>query len=298
MEDSLRIHFKEKKYDFLHGYLGIGIYLLKRFENSESNDDKKNYRKHILKIVGQLKEDSIINEDFIYWLPLHALRKSENDINLGLAHGLSSIINFLSRLVRFDDFADAVLPLLNKIIDTVLSLKSDYGPGLSIFPNTINFTNVMEKGDSRLAWCNGDLGIGVSLWNAANLTKDKSIEKEAVDILIHASKRRSLDKNFVRDAGLCHGAFGIMLIFDHLYKSTRITQFKDATNYWLAQGMAMDISEESTAGFMSRQFINNKWIWKKEVDILDGIAGIGLALINSLSKEKLAWSNCLMIACN
>ncbi len=294
LDKIMASNFEQDNYDFLHGYLGEAMYFLKRYQNANSIKNRNKYKVILIKVISVLQKTALENKELVYWESYVQAKNEIKVINLGLAHGMSSIINFLARLVIYQDFEPLVSPLLIKATRFILSVKSDAPSSKSLFPSWINQKQKTVE-YSRLAWCYGDLGIGLSLWHAAEVLNDKILYKEAMAILKHSALRKSLETTMVKDAGLCHGAFGIMLIFDYLYKSTAVIDFKNTADYWLLEGLKMANHENGYAGYMKWQ-PKEIGSWQKEDCLLDGVAGIGLAILSYLSPTPLKWSQCLMIS--
>src|SRR5690606_1218930 len=114
----------------------------------------------------------------------------EKGYNLGLSHGIPSIISFLSLLNGYEDFKAKADQTLRRAITYILSLRNDDINAFSLFPSWI-IPNEETIYDSRLAWCYGDLGIGIALWNASKSLNDSKLKITAQDILVHSAKRTS-----------------------------------------------------------------------------------------------------------
>lgn len=226
--ESMSFYIKNGNYDFLHGGLGCGFYFLKRYENTSSKDLKNKYKNYLYECVGLLKDLSEATNDTVKWESIIDIETKEKGYNLSLSHGMSSIVNFLSRLYHYDDFKDRVEGMLKGGVNYILSHKSEDKNSLSLFPNYIKLNEKVQR-NSRLAWCYGDLGIGLSLWKASKALKDGVLEKESIDILKHTSGRRLPENTMVSDAGLCHGSFGNAQIFNYMFRQTKIEEFKNAT---------------------------------------------------------------------
>jgi len=93
-------------------------------------------------------------------------------------------------------------------------------PTQSFFPNIVLAKPSKEenKKQSRLAWCYGDLGTTYTLLKAARAINNEQLEQQALYILKKSTERKSIESSLVKDAGVCHGAFGIALIYHHLYR--------------------------------------------------------------------------------
>ena len=146
-----------------------------------------------------------------------------------------------------------------------------------------------------MAWCYGDLGISMSIWNASQTIKNKEWENKALEILRYSIKRTDLEKNSVIDAGLCHGAAGIAHIFNRMYINTKNTEFKNAADYWYVETLKMANHENSLSGF--KAWHTEKYGgWQEEFGFLEGIAGIGLALMSAISDTDPTWDEILLIS--
>ncbi|WP_299768529.1 lanthionine synthetase C family protein [uncultured Dokdonia sp.] len=283
---------KDNFYDFLHGLIGIGYYFLKRYENTTSEELKAKYEKMLLEMIAKLDNTAQKGEYGIYWESILIREEGLKGCNLSLSHGLSSIINFLARLSKHTVFSKQALPLLEQSIHHLMSRKREQVT-TSYFPDWITNNNE-ETESSRLAWCYGDLGVAVSLWQAAKVMQNEDVKQTSIQLLEHAATRRDIEETRIVDGGLCHGAFGVMHIFDFMYKEIGTPIFKEAADYWIDYGLTIDHHKDGSAGY-------KKWrggdtpTYEKENSLLEGIAGIGLAILSYLNPEKTDWNQCLMI---
>ncbi|MEW7278161.1 lanthionine synthetase LanC family protein [Aquimarina sp. 2201CG1-2-11] len=163
----------------------------------------------------------------------------------------------------------------------------------STFPNWI-VSEAVDDFNSRLAWCYGDLGIGIFLLRVAETLKDEQLYKESLAILKKTTKRRDKEEASVVDAGLCHGACGILNIYNYLYKKTGDSLFKSAADFWAQETLQMATVKDGFAGYAAWHGSKEKWI--PEVSLLEGVAGIGLTIISYLTSAEMKWDECLLIS--
>lgn len=266
----------------MHGVLGKALYLLKR-----KNVNKENLKKitnHILKA----SESPLTNH--MRWKSTH-FETNETIYNLSLSHGIASNINILTRFFEKNIAKMQSEDMVIKSVNYLLSCQNENE--LSIFPN-YTLTGRSEDQKSRLAWCYGDLGIGITLWQTSQIISDKVLEHNSLEILLHSTERRDLKKNSVVDAGLCHGTAGIAHIFNRVYKNTGNKEFKESADFWFNETIKMAKFEDGFAGFKNWQNWNNTW--KNEIGFLNGIAGIGLAMISAVSDIEPKWDECLLLS--
>jgi len=286
--------FDKGNYDFLHGAIGYGIYFLKRFENTTDPKTKKRYRDYLLELISFLDTNKKTSKNGIWWASELYLEKQETIMvcNLGLAHGIPSITNFLTRLLPYTEFKPLVVPMIKNSIRYIRSCKKKPNDqGTTSFPSWFFSENQIEY-RSRLAWCYGDLGIAITLLNAGNTLKDNTLINEAVTILKHSTKRKDPKEAMVLDAGLCHGAFGVSHLYTYAYQITQEIEFRNTAIYWANIGLDMSIHKDGYAGY---QKITGENMWSSADDLLDGIAGIGLAILSNIASFPMKWDTSLLI---
>jgi lantibiotic modifying enzyme len=284
--EKMILELKKSNYDFLHGAVGIGLYFLKRKSNKKSHEFLKDF-------VHELDNIAHKDEEGIKWISVLNREKGTKGYNLSLSHGLASIIAFLSKLYTAGIAKDKVFYLLNGAVKYLLNQQMDISKFNSNFPSFV-FKDEPST-NSRLAWCYGDLGIGIALWQAGNNTNKELWKEKAIEILLHSAKRRDLKENIVVDAGLCHGSAGIAHIYSRMYSYTDKNEFKDSAEYWFEQSLQMAKFDDGLAGYK---------VWRapeyggsqNDFGFLEGIAGIGLSFISAISDIEPKWDECLLLS--
>jgi len=285
---QMMLNIKDGNYDFLHGALGVGTYFLSRF-------NKKEVHGYLNDLLIELEKSAIVCENgTAKWMSVLKIETGEKGYNISLSHGMSSIAAFLSRLYQLNFETERVSELLTRTMTYILDQITYTQGSISYFPS---YSKESSAGNhfSRLGWCYGDLGIACVLRNVATILKNKELEDAAIQILLHTSKRRDLQINAVIDAGLCHGSAGIAHIFWILYMNTQIQEFSEAADYWLNVTMQMATYLDGLCGFKAYRTEEYGGPVKSEA-LLDGIAGIGLALLSQLNRDETAWNECLMLS--
>lgn len=279
------ISFIEKmnNYDYLHGAVGLGLYFL----YSSTNQSEK----YVEELIMQLDKNSIKEGESIKW-------KSEvigvgSVYNFSMSHGMASILVFLTKAYKKNIARSKCLELINGTVNYLLSNKLDNRDFGSIFPCYISVEGTPYE--SRLAWCYGDLGTGMALWLVADATNNEKMKQEVIDIFLHASERKDLNENGVIDAGVCHGAVGIAHIFNRMYHYTGVERFKEAALYWFDHTLRMRTFPDGHAGYKAR-YTEDYGGWQNKEPLLDGIAGIGLVLISTISEIEPKWDECLLLS--
>lgn len=284
---------KMGNYDFLHGAIGYGYYFLKRYENAEE-ENKENFKGYIIELISVLDFISEKSENKRAWLSVLDIETGEMGYNLGLSHGIPSIVAFLAKLYAFEEFRPLVDEMLREVITYILSCRNTDVNSLSVFPSSYNESRRTEF--SRISWCYGDLGVGISLWNAAKALEDETLKQTVISVFEKAAERRLKNTTMVNDACVCHGAYGNAKVFLKMYKETGNTIFYDTAVFWLEEGLRMAEENLGYAGYRQyRPKKNKEPEWSNEIDLLEGVSGIGLVIIDFLADFDTNWAECLMI---
>jgi lantibiotic modifying enzyme len=284
----MMVDIRQGNYDFLHGALGVGTYFLSRFDNKATP-------KYLEELLTELeKSGEPCENDAVKWLSVLKYETGEKGYNISLSHGMASIAAFFIRLHQLNFETERVGKLLTQTITFILDQITYTEGSESYFPSYSKESNPGNF-NSRLGWCYGDLGIAHVLWQAAVLLKNKEWEDIAIQILLHNSNRRDLQKNNIMDAGLCHGSAGVAHIFWNLYLNTRIQKFQGTTDYWLNITMQMAKYTDGSAGFKAWRTEKLGGFIKLD-SFLEGISGIGLVLLSHLQSDKTVWNECLMLS--
>ncbi len=276
IDHQLKNDISNNYYDYLHGYTGIGLYYL-----SSNNLIQVS---NIIETLHKTKE--IISPGNYGWASLDA--KKNRIYNLGLSHGISGIVGFLTQSLKADVDSELSKDLLEGAINYLISTKKDNE--LSLFPYYSNTTY-----DTRLAWCYGDLGIAVSIMSAAKVCNHKEWEKIAVEIAKHCAKRLNTETTGVVDSCFCHGSAGLQYIFERFYLVTKEPIFAEAMEFWSTKTLTFLSYQHGEIEIKTWYGSNENWV-HNQAGILEGMTGIGLSLMHYLQpKIKPIWQESLLI---
>ncbi|MCP4213704.1 MAG: lanthionine synthetase C family protein [bacterium] len=274
-------------YDYLHGALGYGLYFLER-RNS------KKTRNYLIRLVDELDRLSLKDADGgLKWQVPMNLETGAMGCNLGMSHGMASIIAVLAKLLEAGIHTKKVSHLLSGAMKYILGRVRDASvtKNISCFPSWVS--EEKPSLESRLAWCYGDLGIGMALWQASRIAENKEWEEKALAVLLHTTGRQDYEAEGVGDPGFCHGAAGLAHCYNRMYHYTGIETFKKSALYWFRRVLEMATFEDGLAGYKAW---HSQTGWQKEAGILEGIAGIGLALISATTEIKPLWDRALLLS--
>ncbi len=70
--------------------------------------------------------------------------------------------------------------------------------------------------------------------------------------------------------------------------------FKEATEFWIQDGLNKATHKDGLAGYKQWNAKDKEWV--SNIPLLEGIAGIGLTIIDYLADFDSSWDECLMIS--
>jgi class I lanthipeptide synthase len=303
IDEALKTHLGlspwQGDYDLISGLVGLGVYAMERLPRLTAIECLE-------LIVDRLDETAERDVQGVTWftvpelLPAHQRQVyPQGYYNLGLAHGVPGVIALLGQMCatrdkKLNGTRAKARPLLDGAIAWLLAQQPadptqgfSYwtGPGISAAP-------------SRLAWCYGDLGIAASLLAAARCVREPVWERQALIIACRASQRPA-EQSLVKDSGLCHGASGVGHLFNRLFQASGVIELKDAARYWFECTLKMRRPGKGIAGFSAFKYEPGRpdeEQWVAEAGILEGAAGIALALLAAATPIEPEWDRMLLLS--
>ncbi|SNR14472.1 lanthionine synthetase C family protein [Tenacibaculum jejuense] len=270
---------EEKNHDLFYGLLGYGNYFIQR---AHFNKDYVN--EQLNEVVDIILQMSVEEAGGLKWLD-HTSSSTENEVvNLGMAHGVASIISFLSKVYDINGSLIAK-DAAEKATKWLLLQKSSEKSSQSYFPNKID--SEINECNSRIAWCNGDLGIGYSIYYCGNKINNEVLMDEGLQILKKTSDRKNRENTGVVDRGLCHGTSGAFHMYNKLVEEFNFIEFTDIRNYWLNRTTEKSKNQIDISDFGCWYgIIDGKDQFISDSGFLNGYSGIGLALLNYINGDK------------
>lgn len=287
---KIMLHYLSKRQiDFLHEASGIAFYFFSRHHDNQAAIQ-------VLKCYMTLMHDiAEKNDNSIKWETILDHKKHEEGYNISLSHGMSSIVSILSKLYSIEDLKSPRLKnMITNSVNYILAQEIDVQKYGSFFPS-VALESSSEIQGSRLAWCYGDLGICLSLYQAGlTINRQDWIDKALYVLIYAAEKRRDLQQNSVVDTCFCHGTSGIAHIFYRMWWNTHLPEFKKAADYWIEQTLKMAGYDDGLAGYKTWQGVDSGF--QNEYGLLEGIAGIGLVLLSYYNEIEPTWDKCLLLS--
>jgi len=280
--------------ELIAGAAGIGLYGLDRGGRGRGPD----IARRVVDILFQKAEQT---PHGIAWFDpvelLHPMSKERHPnglFNLGVSHGNPGVTGFLAEAAfRGDVRARA---LLDASMSWLLACREPFSDG-SLFGSGFARGEKPNPHGSRLSWCYGDLGIAEVLLLAARRTGNPSWETEALSVA-KACANRPNPKSAINDAGLCHGAFGNGHLFARLHNATGDAAFLERAMDFYEMGLDLRRETPEAGGFMAffppgpEEAPRDPWT--PTTGLLEGSAGIGLALLAATTPIEPLWDRQLL----
>jgi len=214
--------------------------------------------------------------------------------NLGLSHGVPGAVGFLAEAAALGE--SRAIPLLEGAVDWLLAQRRLHEDGSSF---AYSFYPGEPRLGTRVAWCYGDLGISAVLLLAARIM-DRPHWETAALALARATAARPVETSGAVDGSLCHGWFGNAHIFNRLWQATGEDEFHRAFLAWFEKGLAMVQPGKFMGGYSTYHPYDAQMRLREdpfvaEAGLLEGSAGIGLALMAALAPMEPAWDAHLLV---
>lgn len=283
-------------YDYRYHALGISLYFMAR-------SSLPAFPRIMNSLTKELEVHSESKGSGRRWVSIDP-KMGRPIYDLSLSRGLSSIIGLLAKLHKRGVAPETVERLLADAVTYLLEQELDPAKYQTHFPSLIR--DDLPIIHSRLDWCFGDMGIAMSLWNAAAATGNRNWKNKSLEVILDAADKRDAKlvagivseddrQEGIVDTGICHGAAGLAHMFNRVFQETGLETVRTAACHWLEQTLDLAVFADGFAGFKA-------WApqeyggWRAEPGFLYGIAGIGLVFLAALSDHPFSWDEALLLS--
>lgn len=277
-------------YDLIAGLVGFGVYFLERLPRPSA-------RFGIVQILDQLDRQQEVLGGATWHTPPCFVPDEQREFapngyyNLGVAHGVPGVLYLLAEIASAGIEPARSQILLDRAVhwfllrDRGANAKTRFGSW---------FVPGQQTEDSRLGWCYGDLGIGGVLFQVGTANDEPRLRDLGM-ALLDRSIDWPIERAFINDAGLCHGAIGVAHIFNRTYQTTGETKFKDAASHWYECGLQFRRQGSGPGGFFSYRRADEPEL-NLDAAFLSGASGIALALISAVYPVVPNWDRRLLLS--
>lgn len=289
------------EFELLRGLVGLGVYALRRYHREDG-------RRVAVRVLDHLEVLARRSDRGAGWLTTpgmpahseaiaeaHGERVTHGFYNLGVSHGNAGVLGVLARFAKVGIEPVRSAALLVQGVEFLLRAAQPRDVGR--FPKMLDIEHREIVNTTRVAWCNGDFGISLTLLAAARALERSDWKAEALDLAHHVA-RMSLEAAGVVDSGLCHGAAGIAHGFHRIYRATGDAVARDAARAWIQHVLAMRRPEARYGGFASAdRSSSGQLVWTDDATLLSGSIGVGLALLAAATGTEPDWDGVFLFDC-
>ena len=282
-------------YDLINGLTGLGVYALARWPEAAGADCLPAVVEHLAR---RARRDS----DGAYWWTPPALllgpqrqRYPDGGVDLGVAHGMAGVLPLLARAHALGAGGELAGPLL---ADAVRWLLAHAVPGRSgqTVPGFLAAGTAARP--ARTAWCYGDPGVAMALLLAARDAGEPGWAEAATRLALHAAARPP-EETGVTDAGLCHGTAGLAHLFNRMHQFTGEPELARAAVFWIERTLAVCAAADPATGLAGEPAVPGAGAGQPAWNgpgLLEGAAGITLALLAASTAAEPVWDQMLLVA--
>lgn len=264
-----------RNYDLFYGLIGYGQYYLMRSLSSDQNGNLQNIANKLIEL--SVETHNSMGNLWVYKYPY----SQEQLYNLGIAHGIPSILLFLCKIYPLINDTDRKIYQTIKKTVHAFSLIQNPQSHISYFPSHINLDFSRPKYiNSRLAWCYGDLGVAYSILQAGLLFHEADWISYAKELTLK-SCQRDIDNSWVVDTSFCHGIAGVLYMYLKLNAYLKNPDIELSIQYWTTILLDKGGVDGGLQAFDF--FINGTYVSRSSV--LEGYAGIALSLLSLFDKS-------------
>lgn len=277
-------------FDLIVGLTGLGVYFLDRLPDPQAV-------RGLEQIVERLDELAHRDEHGVAWFTppsrvpeWQRAQCPEGYFDLGVAHGLAGVVGLLVSV----DAAGIAKARARELLEAAMSwlLAHSLGPAEEAGFPWAHLAGA-EPVVARSAWCYGDPGIATVLARAGAWLERPEWTRRA-DALLRAA---AAHPRGIVDACVCHGSAGFLLMLQRAWQRDRSDPvLAQALREWLAWTLESRVPGEGVAGFRTAIYENGETVWITEHGVLEGAAGVGLALLALVSEVAPDWDRILSLS--
>ncbi|MEV0581323.1 lanthionine synthetase LanC family protein [Nonomuraea sp. NPDC050310] len=146
----------------------------------------------------------------------HLRRWNIGHVNLGLAHGLPGIMIALCAAAEADGLSDELATTLARLAGRLIAECRPDGRGVYAWPHA---SGVEFPSRPLQAWCYGCPSNAWVVWETARVLGDPELASFALEAAASFVTAYD-DERDLRNLAICHGAAGVLLVFDAFARHT------------------------------------------------------------------------------
>lgn len=290
IENAILRHLGVKEehlnYDVMSGIVGIGLYGMAAASHESGVEC-------INRVIDRLISNVVEEKGLPTWSAYRSVHRERDgsgnrrhSYNLGMAHGVPSIISFLAKALGDGHHPGGLREIVGGSISWLMAQAFE-SPRGSMFPGYIDEGRIPVA--SRLSWCYGDLSVAMCILQAASHLHAAAWRSEAIEIALGTLGRCGKSERIIGPA-FCHGSAGIMHQYNRLFNATSNKKFKSACLYWLDETLThLNDRRNPICVSGDKNCCHVVHPWTGDLGLLNGLAGIGLALMAATNLGEPDW---------
>lgn len=301
LEAGLPIH--PLQYDVIQGISGIGLYALLCLEQERFVLFSKEIARILTVLAQPIQRANCLVPGWHQPQDMQFIEREkqmfpQGSFNLGLAHGVPSILGFLTTAMRCGivesnqkSAVETIVDWLNKkIVDTELGM---------FVPHKISWDEEVQGKTSHVhfsrdAWCYGAGGVARTLYLAGSALNREDLKIKSVQMFKDIFRRKS-EHWGVPSSTMCHGMSGLLLIGHLMEQDSKDEDLAKCLDD-LEGRLMCTFSEEFPFGFQDLDPMQSGgFAHLNKAGILEGASGV-LATLLTRQKPTPAWYYPFLIA--
>ncbi|MFI9402526.1 lanthionine synthetase C family protein [Nocardia sp. NPDC052316] len=285
-------------FDVVAGLAGTGAYLLCRRQEPRARTALHAVLTGLVAVCGE--QDGLPNwhTRFEAMIPNTPMSRSypTGVLNCGLAHGIPGPLAVLALAESAGVSVAGQREAIARVARWLVAHRCDdeWGPnwptGVAL-PDATGSTPP-PHGPTHNAWCYGSPGVARALWLAGIALGDNALTETAVATMAAVFRRPAADRRIDASAGLCHGVAGLLQITLRFAHDTGDAVFTTAAAALTSQLLAM-FEPERRYGYSA---LAESGSATDDPSLLDGAAGVALALLAAATDVAPSWDRTLLLA--
>jgi len=290
--------FSVSELDVVSGLTGVGTYLL----TGRASPPVESALLHTLRALAALTAES--GDAVSPWVtPPHllddeklAVRYPRGCINCGLAHGIPGPLALLSLAISKGMAVAGAREFVASTAAWLVAHRSDDHWGMN-WPTMVTVpATAGREGDpdtpGRGAWCYGVPGVARALWLAGTALREEPLQRLAIEAMASVY-RRPIWARQIDSPTFCHGIAGLLQVTLRFYNDTGLAVFRDAACSLTDQILDAYEPESAVLGFRCVEPGGGR---VDQPGILDGAAGVALALLAAATTVEPTWDRFFLLA--
>lgn len=286
-------------YDTVRGLTGIGRYLLFFKDRPLCLEGLK----EILAYFVKLTEEKRVGQRSIpgWYVPTNETKEMYPNgfFDVGLSHGICGPLSLLSlcstRGITVEGQEDAIKRIVNWLEEWTFSDAQ----GCSYWPEIVSFEEQIQQQEERkpranqvnYSWCYGFPAIARALWLAGQALSDAALQKQA---LVSFQRLIELEQNALASPTVCHGYAGLLQIVTRMYEDSQ-EAFLAQVQEELIDRILEQYNQKLNFGFYTVEGTEAARAYLDLPGLLNGFAGVALALLSSVQGSTFEWDAALLI---